>query len=524
MHRRGALSLLVLLALTACSKKSAPTTESVASARAARQAPGALIAPAPVGSGAGSPLAGPVGVDKDGFPTQYVDRAVLRGMLLRREFAELTSVFERFQADFESDPTRETWPMDAADAFNSAETAIEAGLDAWVAATPASFAPYLARGTHWTSVGYARRGTRWAKDTPPEDFAAMREAFDRARPDLEKSLSLRPKLVAAQRPLIQIGRAESDDAGTERAIAGALSACPSCFRVRVTYMTNSTPRWGGSYSKMAAFAKKSASAGPKMHLLPGFIDLDKANVLEHDKRYEEALAAIERACALGEHWGFLHERGQHQLHHGDIGKALSDLERAAAMKPGEPNVLADRARAFATVRRYEDAGRDLRAVFLVAPTNRDAKKLLSNVLDGLLYEAVQHRNAGRREDAIRVLDLAAELAPDDQRITRQRAWTILGDAGSADAIGEREAAVLRDPDSFDARRELDYALARQRRFDRVIEVWTEYLAAHPDDGRAYLERGGAYFNLRKLAEAKADATKACELGVSEACARAKQLP
>jgi hypothetical protein len=41
--------------------------------------------------------------------------------------------------------------------------------------------------------------------------------------------------------------------------------------------------------------------------------------------------------------------------------------------------------------------------------------------------------------------------------------------------------------------------------------------------RAYLERGGAYFNLRKIDLARADAVKACDLGVSEACARAKAL-
>jgi tetratricopeptide (TPR) repeat protein len=203
---------------------------------------------------------------------------------------------------------------------------------------------------------------------------------------------------------------------------------------------------------------------------------------------------------------------------------LTDLDRAAALKPGEPGVLAARARALATVRRYEAAGRDLREVFLVAPTNRDAKALVSNVVDGLLYEADQHRIAGRREDSIRVLDLATELAPDESRVKQKRAWAILGDAGAPDALTELEVAVTRAPDSFAARQQLDYALARQGRFDRVIELWTEYLAAHPDDGRAYLERGGAYFNLRRLPEAKSDATKACELGISEACVRAKQLP
>lgn len=54
-------------------------------------------------------------------------------------------------------------------------------------------------------------------------------------------------------------------------------------------------------------------------------------------------------------------------------------------------------------------------------------------------------------------------------------------------------------------------------------MWTAYLARHPNEGRAYLERGGANFHLGKRAEARADAAKACELGVSEGCEREKQI-
>jgi hypothetical protein len=46
---------------------------------------------------------------------------------------------------------------------------------------------------------------------------------------------------------------------------------------------------------------------------------------------------------------------------------------------------------------------------------------------------------------------------------------------------------------------------------------------NPNEGRAYPERSGTYFNLHKLQEAKEDAAKACELGVREGCSRAKWL-
>ena len=71
--------------------------------------------------------------------------------------------------------------------------------------------------------------------------------------------------------------------------------------------------------------------------------------------------------------------------------------------------------------------------------------------------------------------------------------------------------------------QLDYKLARQAQFERVVALWNDFLARHPEHGQAYLERGGALFHLRRLPDALADAQKACDLGVSEGCVRAKQL-
>lgn len=93
------------------------------------------------------PLLGPDGADADGYPKRYVDRVGLRSLLAFHQFADLTNYFEQFQTAFEADPRKEYWPIDAGEAFESAEPEIVAELDAWVAATPQSFAPYLARGS-----------------------------------------------------------------------------------------------------------------------------------------------------------------------------------------------------------------------------------------------------------------------------------------------------------------------------------------------------------------------------------------
>lgn len=115
---------------------------------------------------------------------------------------------------------------------------------------------------------------------------------------------------------------------------------------------------------------------------------------------------------------------------------------------------------------------------------------------GLIYQGWELHKAGKRDDALRVLDLAAELAA-------------------------MQAKVAETPDDFRAVQRLDYDLARQNRFEEIVTLWTGFIARHPDHGRAYLERGGAYHHLGRATEARADAKKACDLGITEACQYAK---
>jgi tetratricopeptide (TPR) repeat protein len=497
--------------------------ERVVAERAQRQTPVAEIAPAPLP--AGVPLLGVDGQDSDGYPTRYVDRAALRALLWHKRYTDLTRYLEGFQAAFEADPRREYWPADAGEAFRSAEPSLLPALDAWVEATPASFGPYLARGNHWVEVAYARRGTKWARETAREDFVAMEEALERGMVDLDRAIALRPALVAAQRAKIHALKSLGAGQEMRQTVDDALAVCPACLQVRAAFMTAIIPRWGGSYEAMRRFAQEvDVSLNPRLRVLPGYIEMDRAQLLVIDGQNAKALTAIERACALGEYWEFLEERADIRNRLNDRAGALADAERALAARPGHPRLVILRGYLRGRAQQWEAAGRDLLAGLRMEPTNSLGRFSLDTTVRGLVSAGWAHHQAGRHQEALQVFDLAADLAPLDRDVQSRRHVVIAGTSGASDEdVARLDEEVRRAPDDFRALQRLDHALLRRREFQRIVDLCTAYLSRHPQEGLAYLERGGAHFHLGRLSESRADARTACGLGVSEGCAREEQV-
>ena len=222
-----------------------------------------LVAPDSSGAPAGAApaMVGPPGVDADGYPRQTADKRAALRLLRARKFDALEAWLVDLQAQFEDDYHKEYWPIDALDAFSNVDPALEPLLDAWVAAKPSSYMALAARGIHQESVGWFRRGAKWACDTPPENFEAMREAHLNAFPDLDDALVRHPKLIAVHRALIKVATANGAPLPLKRQLLEqAILQCPDCFQVRVALMMGLQPRWGGSHEEMLAFARESIDA------------------------------------------------------------------------------------------------------------------------------------------------------------------------------------------------------------------------------------------------------------------------
>ncbi len=465
---------------------------------------------------------GEEGKDAYGYPKKTVSILCMHALLRNRRFDELTRYIEDLQREFEADFRKEYWPTDALSAFGAKDPSFAALLDEWVARHPNSFAPYAARGNYRSSLASHYRGGEYISKTPPAQLAAMNAELDRARQDYERALALEPDALDVHLSLISDGKHHGR---AQQAFERAVTRFPLSFRLYFMAMAAQPPRWGGSYARMSAIADRAqleASRNPRLKLLPGVVELARADDLMTAKDHQGALAAAIRAQSFGEHWNFFEKRGEAQALLGDFRSAAAEYDRALALRPELEDVLRKRAHALFKLKEFERAGESFAKALELNPTEGLDNR--ATYAGGLEFAGNQHFNAGRAREALAAYELALFIQPDRAETRRWRDELLRRGSPNLDPEEiERLTARARKDDVFEAYLALDAALAKRGRFAEVIEHWTEHLTRHPNEGRGYLERGGAYRAIRQMDAAIRDAEKACELGVTKGCEIARRF-
>lgn len=388
------------------------------------------VEPAPLGEG---PLeiafVGPSGDRPDGWPRAAVDQTVLRALLLSGRYRELTAQMELLQDRFEAEPRLERWITEAMLAFRYPDPSLDAPLDAWVATEGASFAPHLARCAHLDAVGWAHRGGGYIIETSRSAIDAMNQAMARATVDCERALALRPRLVAARQRLVSMAAARSMPGERETQLALALSACPTCLRVRIVAMTYSSPRWGGSIEAMRGMADAAIREHPDvlyLRALAGETDRDLCHVSRRNP--QEAIALCDSAIALGSEDAYQDRALAHARRARvepatattERALALSDIERALELSPQLVESLTLHAELVAPTDPERAIGEYLTAARL-DPNDQD-------VISGIEWARVRTRalavDAGRRslpDEVDRLVVLGRSLGVPEEELAAWRA-------------------------------------------------------------------------------------------------------
>jgi tetratricopeptide (TPR) repeat protein len=439
-------------------------------------------------------------------------------MLLRAGgFSRLTRLIEAKQARVEEDIRLEGDLVRVLAAFHTADPTLTPFVDAWVAAEPGAYAPLLARAEHRIALAWARRGTKYARDTSPEQFRGMQTFLAGVLQDARAALERSARLGEAYRIMIVAARGLGEPKACVAIADRAIAQLPGTLSVREALAICLLPRWRGSHALVDAIARQSDSEvhkNPGLAALHGFADWDRGRL---EAANDDARQHYTRALGSGEHWLFHAARARTYVRQGRYEEALADITRAAGFVPDEPELLMLRAECLAGLGRHAEAAADVRHVGQIDATNpdlaafrRDEVKSAAN--EG--YQLIQAKDASsartRLSSAIDLTGGSAEL-----HYWRGRAYLLAED--HTRALADFVTAIRFDARNFESYRNIDFILAKRGDWDGVIRHWTQFLDLEPTNGKAYLERGGAYRQKGDQPAAVADVRKACQLGTQEAC-------
>ena len=176
-----------------------------------------------------------------------------RALLENGDYEALDRILDDYQKAYEERSGSEITVEFAYAAFMHSDPAFVPYLDAWVDAMPKAYTPYMARGSYYKAVASVQRGSKFARDTSEEQFAAMRETQELALADINRVLEIKPTMTLAYSRLISIASTRGDDGLKRRAFEQGLQADPSSYLVRRDMLYFLLPRWGGGYKRSMLF-------------------------------------------------------------------------------------------------------------------------------------------------------------------------------------------------------------------------------------------------------------------------------
>lgn len=449
------------------------------------------------------------------LPTRPLE--VLR-LLRARDFATLTRAIEDRQSAVERDIRQENALAALVSSFDMPDPEMTPLLDEWVRVAPKSFAPRLARAVHRVALAWAQRGSRYADKTTEEQFAGMEAFLEQAVDDARAVIAQNSKVIEAHRVMIKTSMAFGDQETCAMAAAHGMRGLPASLRIRTALATCFLPRWGGSYrllEELAREAEEHVKDNPQLTVLRGFVDWDRGNLA--DSGTVEEMEHYDRAVQSGALSLFYYDRARAHLYNKHYMEALDDATRAMELMPDDPSTLLVRARALRWLGRHADAVATVHLVEEIEPASTELAAFRRREQKDGAVAGHQLYMANDVQGAIARFTQTIELVGGNAEVHywRGRAYLRAEDPGRA--LAEFQTAIRHDARHFESYRNIDFILARNGNWDRIISYWTAYLAVEPRDGRAYFERGGTKHHKGDYAGALADARKACELGTTDAC-------
>lgn len=439
----------------------------------------------------------------------------IRRLIQQKKFNALNQILHKYQTDSESDILAEEDLFTAYDAFDIDDESYDALFNAWIEASPESYQPYIARAEYYYSLGWASRGNKWVSETKKEKFVEMANYFGKALEDIATALKINSHSMVPYYLLIGITNTQDKDDEMALIARKALEINPASYKVRSRYLYALTPRWGGSFEQMQAFIDESlvhVSKNPRLSLLEGYIYAEAGEMQALVKKYSLAEELYTKALTYGENHGTLKERGENSYRRENYKDALIDLDRAIEMYPEDGSYYYWRSKTYSKLQQFGKAVADQERAYQLDPDDeyiQSHRKRLASKLTRRGYELRKNRN---HAEAVEKYNAALRLAPDDADIYYRRARAFVGQNQLDSALSDLKIAIRLDANDINYYLLLDWVLAKRRDWNQIIRYWDQYIELNPDNSRAYVERGGAYYRNGDIKSAVSNAKFAADMG------------
>ena len=439
--------------------------------------------------------------------------STVRKLLRSHQYGQLNRLLEAMEARYRKEPTYEYELFTAYQAFTAGDGCVTPALDAWIAATPEAPQAYLARVSAGVQRAWVERGGKWASETSKSQMAKMRACLNKVSLDLQRVLVLdddNPVVYDLAMDYNKLG-----GVGDLNSIAAtALKFNPDSSWLRMTWLSYSRPRWGGSLEAMEAIIDGLAANmhNPEVTALKGYMAYYMADALADNGSYSKAAQMIDEALAEGDESFYYYLKALIKREQKDYKAALAAIDKAIEMEPETSKYYTRRYYIRYKLDDIHGAASDLdmAALYPGDETYRaKARKQLAGVARRKGYDFTQN---ARFYEAIKMYDLGLHLVPDDSDMWYRRAQARANVDDLKGAMADVKKALKLDPGEYSAVKLADWILTKDKKWDDIIAMWDAYIKHKPHDGRAWADRGGAKFHKGDIKGSMADAKHAAELG------------
>ena len=227
----------------------------------------------------------------------------------------------------------------------------------------------------------------------------------------------------------------------------------------------------------------------------------------------------------------------HVVEGSDPTGAITAYQRAAELRPNDPEPHLAAGQLLEKQNRFADAEQEYKKALAIDPESADAITGLANV-------AMRGQRIADAEELLRKL---VALHPDDAAAHRQLGRVLMAAGHNDDALQELQGAVKIDPSDLSTHRDLADLYMTEKKYDLAAAQYQALLAANPRDPELHHALGTAWLKQNKYPQAEqeflmavklkpdfgaaygdlavaADSNKDYELAIRATDARAKFLP